>query len=77
MVTDRQVRRLFEMKNKVDHLYQAADLAGMSVKTARKYLQSGQFPSQCKVEHTWKTHEDAFEADWPWLKDFLETLAMA
>ena len=75
MVTDRQVRRLFEMKHKVDHLYQAADLAGMSVKTARKYFQSGQLPSQCKAEHTWKTHEDAFEPDWPWLKDFLETNA--
>lgn len=61
------------MKNKVDHLYQAVDLAGMSVKTARKYLQSGQLPSQGKVEHTWKTHEDSFEPDWPWLKDFLET----
>jgi len=73
MVTDRQVRRLFQMKNKVDRLYQAADLAGMSVKTARKYLQSGQLPSQCKPEHTWKTHEDAFGPDWPWLKDFLET----
>jgi len=60
------------MKNRVDHLYQAADLAGMSVKTARKYLRSGQLPSRCKVEHTWKTHEDAFEPDWPWLKDFLE-----
>jgi hypothetical protein len=60
------------MKNKVDHLYQAADRAGMSVKTARKYLQSGQLPSESKAEHTWKTHEDAFELDWPWLKDFLE-----
>jgi len=73
MVTDRQVRRLFEMKNKVDYLYQAADLAGMSVKTARKYLRSGQLPGECKIEHAWKTHEDAFEPDWPWLKDFLET----
>jgi len=72
MVTDEQVRRLFEMQNKVDHLYQAADLAAMSTKTARKYLRSGQLPSQCKKEHTWKTHEDAFEADWPWLKVFLE-----
>ena len=30
---------------------QAADLAGMSVKTAHKYLQSGQLPSESKVEH--------------------------
>ncbi len=60
------------MKNRVEHLYQAADLAGMSVKTARKYLKSGQLPSESKAEHTWKTHEDAFEQDWPWLKDYLE-----
>jgi len=25
------------------------------------------------VGHTWKTHEDAFEQDWSWLKDFLDT----
>ena len=41
-VTDRQVRRLLEMKNKVDHLYQAADLAGMSVKT-------GLTPENCTI----------------------------
>ncbi len=41
MVTDSQVRRLFAMKNKVKYLYQLADKAGMSSKTARKYLTSG------------------------------------
>jgi hypothetical protein len=30
MVTDKQVRRLFAMKNKVKYLYQLADKAGMS-----------------------------------------------
>jgi hypothetical protein len=34
MVTDKQVRRLFAMKNKVKYLYQLADKAGMSAKTA-------------------------------------------
>ncbi len=38
MVTDKQVRRFFAMKNKYQHLYQAADAAGMSTKTACKYL---------------------------------------
>ena len=38
MVTDQQVRRLFAMKNRHEYLYQAADAAGMSCKTARKYL---------------------------------------
>jgi len=47
MVTDSQVRRLFAMKNKVKYFYQLADKAGMSAKTARKYLKSGSLPSQC------------------------------
>lgn len=72
MVTDEQVRRLFTMKNRYQHLYQAADAAGMSPKTARKYLQSGKMPSQCRVIHDWPTHEDAFAEDWPWVEDFLK-----
>jgi len=73
MVTDEQVRRLFTMKNRYQHLYQAADAAGMSTKTARKYLQSGVLPGQCHPLHDWATHEDAFAEDWPWAKDFLKT----
>lgn len=75
MVTDEQVRRLYQMKQRYQHLYQAADAAGMSVKTARKYLQSGMLPSQCRLLHDWSTHEDAFGADWPWVEDFLRTNA--
>jgi hypothetical protein len=73
MVTDKQVRRLFTMKNKYQHLYQAADAAGMSPKTARKYLKSGILPSQCQAVHSWPTHPDAFAEDWPWAEDFLKT----
>ena len=72
MVTDEQVRRLFRMKNKHQHLYQAADAAGMSTKTARKYLTSGVLPSQCRPLHDWTTHPDAFAEDWPWAEDFLK-----
>ena len=73
MVTDEQVRRLLKMKNKHQHLYQAADAAGMSTKTARKYLQSGVLPSQCQPLHDWATYPDAFAEDWPWVEDFLKT----
>ncbi len=38
MITDQQVRRLFEYKNKYEYQYLAADAAGMSPKTASKYL---------------------------------------
>lgn len=72
MVTDQQVRRLFDVRNKHDYLYQAADVAGMSRKTARKYLQSKKFPSQSKVEHTWQTREDPFAEDWDWLVQHLD-----
>ncbi len=60
------------MKNKVKYLYQLADKAGMSAKTARKYLKSGSLPSQCKAVHDWATHPDAFAQDWPWVEDFLK-----
>ena len=36
MVTDQQIRRLVSMNEK-ETLYRAADKAGMSEKTARKY----------------------------------------
>jgi transposase InsO family protein len=70
MVTDEQVRRLFDVQHKHEYQYQAADAAGMSSKTARKYLQSGKMPSQCRVEHIWSTRQDPFADDW----DFVEQL---
>ena len=72
MVTDEQVRRLLAMKNKVKYLYQLADKAGMSTKTARKYLKSGVLPSQSQAIHDWPTHSDAFAEDWSWAEDFLK-----
>ena len=72
MVTDQQVRRLFDMRNKHEHLYQAADAAGMSGKTARKYLKNGKLPSQCRVEHTWLTRQDPFADDWVFIEQILE-----
>ena len=60
------------MKNKYQYLYQAADAAGMSNKTARKYLKSGVLPSQCRAIHDWPTHPDAFAQDWYWVEDFLK-----
>jgi len=72
MVTDLQVRRLFDMRNKHDHLYQAADAAGMSSKTAHKYLKNGKLPSQCSLEHTWPTRQDPFADDWAFIEQILE-----
>jgi len=50
MVTDQQVRRLFDVQNKYEYQYQAADAAGISSKTAHKYLKSGKLPSQCRLK---------------------------
>ena len=72
MVTDQQVRRLFAMQNKYEYQYQAADAAGISSKTAHKYLKSGKLPSQCKVEHTWLTRQDPFVDDWAFVVQMLE-----
>jgi hypothetical protein len=78
MVTDQQVRRLFAVQNKYEYQYQVADAAGISRKTARKYLKNGKLPSQCRVEHTWPTRKDPFADDWAFvvklLKDTQATL---
>ncbi len=53
--------------------WKAASKAGMSEKTARKYLKSGEMPSERKVKpHEWKTREDPFEHVWDELEPFLE-----
>jgi len=71
MVTDQQVRRLFGVRNKYEYQYQAADAAGISSKTARKYLKNGKLPSQCRVEHTWSTRQDPFADDWAFIEQTL------
>jgi len=72
MVTDQQVRRLFAMQNKYEYQYQMADVAGISSKTAHKYLKNGKLPSQCKIEHTWPTRKDPFVDDWAFVEQLLE-----
>ncbi|NLH16227.1 MAG: hypothetical protein GX455_06585 [Phycisphaerae bacterium] len=72
MVTDHRVRRLIAVRNKYDYQYQAADAAGMSSKTAGKYLHSGKLPSQCRVEHSWPTRQDPFGEDWDFVKQLLQ-----
>lgn len=50
----------------------AAARAGMSERTARKYEQAAQFPSQLKQPHDWRTRPNPFEQDWPWIVAQLE-----
>jgi len=44
MVTDLQVRRLFDMRNKHEYLYQAADAAGISSKMLIRLKQPRRSP---------------------------------
>ena len=73
MVTDAQVRRLMKLIQTEDTLAVAAAKAGMDEKTARKYRDAGQLPSQLQSEHSWRTRTDAFEDVWPDLKQMLDT----
>jgi hypothetical protein len=42
----------------------AALRAAMHRNTARRYVVSGQLPSETVVQRTWRTREDPFSADW-------------
>ena len=73
MVTDNQVRMLMKLVNREKLLKTAAAKAGMSEKTARKYLKSGKLPSQCKVIHDWRTRPDPLDPeDWCWAEEVLQ-----
>ena len=46
-------------------LIRAAVRAEMSEPTARKYVHSGQTPSETKVPRTWRTRPDPYAHVWP------------
>ena len=72
-VTDAQVRKLMEEKNKHGKTGRAAMIAGMDRKTARKYLNSGELPSKIqKRERYYRTRLDPFAEDWPLVKGMLK-----
>ena len=50
----------------------AAAKAGMSERTARKWRDSGQLPSDSRSAHDWRTREDPFAALWPEVEAWLE-----
>ena len=72
MVTDAQVRRLMKQLQQQEGLALAAAKAGMDEKTARRYLEAGQLPSQLAVPHDWRTRPDAFIGIWPQLQEALQ-----
>src|SRR5258707_10345073 len=50
----------------------AAARAEMSERTARRYEKAGKLPSQLKQPRTWRTRQNPFEQDWPWVVEQLE-----
>jgi hypothetical protein len=72
MTSDRQVRRLMALIQKETTLARAAAKAGMDVKTARKYRDLGQLPSECRRPHDWRTRKDPFEEVWESIRGQLE-----
>jgi len=50
----------------------AAMVAGMDRKTARRYVATGKVPSELARPRSWRTREDPFAEDWPWIVALLE-----
>jgi hypothetical protein len=71
--TDTQVRKLMEEFNKHGQIGRAALRADMDRKTARRYLREQKLPSELKEEREWRTRDNPFEEDWPWVEGLLRT----
>lgn len=63
-VTDQQVRRLLMEHQKNGQIQKAALKAGMTRKTAAKYIHDGRLPSERIVQRDWLTRPNPFEAHW-------------
>jgi hypothetical protein len=72
MVTDAQVRRLKRLSKTEQNQEVAATKAGMDPKTARKYLRSGQLPSEQKADRNWRTRPDPFSDVWEEVRELVE-----
>lgn len=72
MLTDQQFRKLSGMRKAGYSMAIAAAKAGMSEKTARKYIHLGKMPSEIQPVHDWRTREDPFAEVWEDLRTQLE-----
>lgn len=72
MVTDAQVRRLKRLSKTEQNQEVAAAKSGMDTKTARKYLRSGQMPSDSKMDRSWRTRPDPFAAVWEEIRGLVD-----
>ena len=65
MVTDEQVKRLWQVLSSGKSLAQSADRSNMDEKTARKYRRLGRLPSEVAQRRSWRTRQDSFVEVWP------------
>ena len=72
MVTDKQVRRLFQFLLDNRAIVRSARLTDMDEKTARKYRDLGKLPSEVAKAHAWVTRPNPFEAVWGEVRELLE-----
>jgi hypothetical protein len=72
MVSDAQIRRLKRLSKTEQNQELAAAKAGMDPKTARKYLRSGQLPSEMRRDRSWRTRPDPFAEVWEEVRELVE-----
>src|SRR2546423_7373516 len=70
--SDAQVKELRKALLRGASLTQAAMRAGMDRKTARKYRDRPELPSQQRTPRTWRTRPDPLAAVWPRLAELLQ-----
>ncbi len=69
---DAQVQHLRKAFRQGASLAHAAMMAGVDRKTARKYRDRGQLPSEAATPHTWRTRPDPLADVWPRLEELLQ-----
>src|ERR1700736_4615756 len=70
-VSNAQVKEVRRNLHRGASLQQAAMKADMDRKTARKYRDLGQLPSEARTPHTWRTRPDPLAEVWPHLEELL------
>lgn len=71
MISNQQVEILMKYRRTYT-LSKAASKAGMSIRTARKYLKEGKLPSSLKRPRTHRTRENPFEEVWSTVTSLLK-----
>lgn len=68
MKKDGEIKLLFEERRRGSSQKLAAARSGMSERTVRKYEGAGELPSQLRKPRRYRTRENPFESDWPWVE---------